>query len=492
MTVTSPRPRRRCIRVLVVLLLAAGLLPVLGAVALAHPLGNFTTNTSATLLTGPQRTRVVYVLDLAEVPTQQARRNIAEAGGEPAWAAAECDRIAAAQSLRVDGRRAVLDVDATSITLPPGQAGLQTLRLTCLLSAATATSGADVELTFADGYAADRIGWREVVAAGDTTTMLSADVPAMSASQQLRAYPEGEVSATTTARLRIDGRGGSPAPAALLPDASSLVATEPGSGLAGLVQSYTDLVARQDLTVPFVLLAFVLAIGLGTAHAVAPGHGKTVIAAYMLSGGGRTRQAMMLGSTVAITHTIGVLLLGLLVQTSSSLAPERLYPLLGLTGGLLFAALGAGLLFRALRTRGHTHTHDAIPGHTHTHAADHGHPHAEDDEHARPAGQPGWRGLVLPGLAGGMVPSPSALLVLLGGIALGRAWFGVLLVLAYGVGMAVALVGAGYLLHRLRDRVERRLESGTWARVSAALPLVTSSLIVVGGLAIAVRSVIVG
>ena len=89
-----------------------------------------------------------------------------------------------------------------------------------------------------------------------------------------------------------------------------------------------------------------------------------------------------------------------------------------------------------------------------------------------------------------MVPSPSALLVLLGGIAIGRAWFGVLLVLAYGIGMALALVGAGYLLHRVRFRVAERLESQTWARVSAALPVVTSSLIVVGGLVIISRSLL--
>ena len=270
---------------------------------------------------------------------------------------------------------------------------------------------------------------------------------------------------------------------------------EPASGLERLVESYTDLIARQDLTPGFVVLAVLLAIALGTAHAVAPGHGKTVIAAYLLGEGGQARQALALGGTVAITHTIGVLLLGLIVQTSTAIAPESLYPILGAVGGALFTGLGILLLYRAVKNKGHSHDHgDHTHGHDHEHAAAHDHSHDDHGHsHATTAtsGQPSWRMLVVPGLAGGMVPSPSALLVLLGGIGLGRTWFGVLLVIAYGIGMALALVGAGYLLHRVRFRIAERLESTTWARVSAALPLITSSLIIVGGLVIVARSFVI-
>ncbi len=503
-------------RLAAMLVAVVGLLTLLAAPATAHPLGNFTTNTSAVILPQEGVTEVVYVLDLAEIPTQQTQGSVDAAGGPQPWAEEECRAIAADQDLVVDGVERPLIAAAAAITFPEGQAGLPTLRLTCSLTAETAGLSAPATLTYADGRTADRIGWREVVAVGDSSTILDSDVPATSSTDQLREYPEAEVSTVTTASLTFDPTQGPAAPASVRADDLQPVAAEPG-GLEGLVDAYTTLVSRQDLTPAFVLLAVMLAIALGTAHAVAPGHGKTVIAAYLLGEGGQARQAVTLGTTVAITHTIGVLALGVIVQTSTTLAPESLYPVLGVMGGVIFAGLGCLLLYRAITNRGHSHDHDHDHGHGHGHShapvkvavaaghvgeaahthdahghdahGDHGHDHGHGHDHA-PRPQSTWRMLILPGLAGGMVPSPSALLVLLGGIALDRTWFGVLLVLAYGVGMALALVGAGYLLHRVRFRVMDRLESDTWARVSTALPVVTSSLIILGGVVIIARSVL--
>lgn len=513
---------------------------LLAGPASAHPLGNFTTNTSAAILPTPESVDVVYVLDLAEVPTQQAASTIDAAGGERAWAQEECGAVADMQTLTVDGREVALRATEVGVTFPPGQAGLETLRLRCGLTADVAVT-AGTTIGYSDAYRADTLGWREVLAAGDGVGLDSRDVPAASSSQQLRTYPDATVSTVTTASLTVgegDGAGDAEAVTALRATDVELVEAESPGGLEGLVERYTELVARQDLTVGFVLLAILLAIVLGTAHAVAPGHGKTVIAAYLLGEGGQARQAVALGTTVAITHTVGVLVLGVIVSTSTSLAPERLYPILGVMGGVLFTLLGLSLLVRALRNKGHGHGHSHDHGHSHgavvadvstperdrvlvghgsavlpprshdhvahDHVAHDHEPHAHDlhehDHHAhdprdhshdhRSAPSTGWRSLILPGLAGGMVPSPSALLVLLGGVAIGRAWFGVVLVLAYGVGMALALVGAGYLLHRVRFRVAERLESQTWARVSAALPVITSSLIVAGGLVIIGRSLL--
>jgi nickel/cobalt exporter len=214
---------------------------------------------------------------------------------------------------------------------------------------------------------------------------------------------------------------------------------------------------------------------MGGAHALAPGHGKTVMAAYLVGLRGTLRQAMTIGATVTITHTAGVLLLGLVLSTTRAVASERVYPWLGLASGLLLAAVGVGLLARAGHSRGHDHPH----GHGH----DHPHPH----DHGPPLGR---RGLVALGLAGGLVPSPSAVVVLLGGIALGRAWFGVALVLAYGLGMAATLTGVGLLLARLRTRMDRRLHlpAGTLpARLGRLLPVATASVIVLVGLGIAAQ-----
>jgi nickel/cobalt exporter len=200
------------------------------------------------------------------------------------------------------------------------------------------------------------------------------------------------------------------------------------------------------------------------------------MAAYLVGLRGTLRQAVTIGVTVTLTHTAGVLALGLVLSTSRAIASERVYPWLGLASGLLLAAIGVGLL---LRVRPHHH---------HPHPHDHGHHH-----HHGVAEQPvGRRGLVALGLAGGLVPSPSAVVVLLGGIALGQAWFGVALVLAYGVGMAAALTGIGLLLARLRTRLDRRhrLPAGSLlSRLGRLLPAVTASMIVLAGLAVAAQGI---
>jgi ABC-type nickel/cobalt efflux system permease component RcnA len=236
--------------------------------------------------------------------------------------------------------------------------------------------------------------------------------------------------------------------------------------------AFTRLVGGRSLSPGFAVVALVLAVGLGAGHALAPGHGKTVMAAYLVGLRGTLGQAVTIGATVTLTHTAGVLLLGLAL-TTRAVASERVYPWLGLLSGLLLAAVGVGLLVRA-RTGFHPHPHA------------HDHPHPHGDHHAH--GVLGRRGLVALGLAGGLVPSPSAVVVLLGGITLGRAWFGVALVLAYGLGMAATLTGTGLLLARLRDRVDRRLElpaGSLLARAAGLLPAATASVIVLVGLALA-------
>jgi ABC-type nickel/cobalt efflux system permease component RcnA len=208
------------------------------------------------------------------------------------------------------------------------------------------------------------------------------------------------------------------------------------------------------------------------------------------------RQAALVGLTVTTTHTLGVMVLGLVLSTSAVIAPERLYPWLGLASGLLLAGVGAGLLTRAVRARrarvrAHTHDHSHVPDGAEMHS--HGgrvHSHAP----VRPDRPLHWRSLVAMGFAGGMVPAPSALVVLLGAIALGRTWFGVVLVVAYGLGMAVTLTAAGLLLVRARGALDRRaargLRPGRVAALTRALPLATSSVIVVVGLYLAARGAI--
>jgi nickel/cobalt transporter (NicO) family protein len=468
-----------------VLAALATILLVAGATgAAAHPLGNFTVNTYSGLRVGPDRLAVDYVLDMAEIPTFQARQAIdtdhdGRVAGPEAnrWRDQECPRLASGLRATLDGRRVPLAVTGSALRFPKGVGGLETLRLECALAAPLPAGRA---LAYADTNLEGRVGWREITAVGDRTTLEAADVPLTSVSARLTRYPSDQLGSPLdqrSASLRFHA-GGPPAPATGGPAGDAPTSR---GGVDRATAAFTALVGERSRSSRFALVAILLAVVLGGAHALAPGHGKTVMAAYLVGLRGTLRQALTIGATVTVTHTAGVLLLGLVLSTTRAVASERVYPWLGLASGLLLAAVGVGLLARA-RT-GHPHGHDHPHGHGHHHPHDHDHHHA--------AGPPlGRRGLVALGLAGGLVPSPSAVVVLLGGIAIGRAWFGVALVLAYGLGMAATLTGVGLLLARLRTRMDRRLRlpgGSLPARLGRLLPAVTASVIVLVGLGLAIQ-----
>jgi ABC-type nickel/cobalt efflux system permease component RcnA len=413
------------------------------------------------------------------------------------------------------------------------------------------------------------IGWREMTAVGDGVHLTSSTVPSRSRSDVLRDYPADLLDDPLDqreARLRVEaGSGVVTGPmAATAPDVGS------PAGLAALASGLDDLVSARQLSVGLGFLAFGIAVVLGSLHAFAPGHGKTLMAAYLVGRNGTLRDAALIGASVTVTHTAGVLVLGVMISATLVVAPEQIYSWLSLASGLLLLVIGLALLRAGWHrwlggdsaddhgyAHGHRHSHGPH-GHPHgpsrrhshgPHRHSHGHPHgAHDDEqlvgHGHgPDGDPaaghrggshgstragtsgrndphtstvvmeraahhdtrssspeqrsarrgaGRRGLLAVGFAGGLVPSPSALVVLLGGIALGRAWFGVLLVLAYGLGMALALVGTGLLLVRARDVTERwfaegRREGGAAQGLRFAvrvLPLVTAGLVVVVGVGV--------
>jgi nickel/cobalt exporter len=517
-TATRPRrrgPRRllgvpRWARAVVLTALAAAALAVAGAApAAAHPFGNFTVNSYSGLRVGPDRLVVDYVLDMAEIPAFQVRRGIdGDRDGKvsdaesTAWRDRECPRLAGGLRATVDGRPLALAVTTSTLAFPPGVGGLPTLRLECALAARLPAAGGRHDLAYRDGNHAGRVGWREVTATGDGAILDAADVPARSASARLTAYPSDQLRSPLdqrTAAVRF--RPGGPRAAAGEPGAAGLAATRRGVDRA--TAAFTALVAERRLSPGFGLLALALAVALGAAHALAPGHGKTVMAAYLVGLRGSLRQAAAIGATVTITHTAGVLLLGLLLSASRAVASERVYPWLGVVGGLLLAAVGLTLAARALgagrrhQVHAHPHPHGPVgPGRDPAGpdgpvGRGGGHSHDAHDHDGGRAGRPlGWRGLVALGLAGGLVPSPSAVVVLLGGIALGHAWFGVALVLAYGAGMAATLTGVGLFLAHLRTRVDRRLAvpaGSLLARAGRLLPLATASVIVAVGVALAAQ-----
>lgn len=503
-------PRRLPARGFAVAVVSLIVLAAAAGPAAAHPLGNLSVNTFSRLVILPDTITVDVVVDAAEIPTLQAfpqvnrlRGNVDEAE-RLAYQRSRCAEINDSAAVHIDGEPVALDVAETALTFEEGSAALQTSRLTCTLRTTRSVSAIGAEVDYALGANIDRVGWREVVAVGSGVVLNSSDVSSESISAALTNYPSDLLASPpnqTQAHVAVgEQRAGGAVPGAL--EAGS-AGTAP-RGLDALAVTFTDLVARQDLSVGFALLAFVAAMALGALHAFAPGHGKTVMAAYLIGREGSFRQAAIVGLSVTATHTLGVLVLGVILTGAGLASPERVYPWLGTASGLLLAGIGISLLIghRRQRSAREPVAAEHTEGHDHHHAspqepvvAQHHRHGVFSHTHAPPARN--VRGLIAVGFAGGLVPSPSALLVLLGGIALGRAWFGVVLVLAYGLGMAAALVATGLLLVSARDAVDRALarragSSGrrfrVAVRVGQKLPLATASVVVVVGLGIAARS----
>ncbi|MFJ2952230.1 nickel transporter [Streptomyces sp. NPDC087226] len=484
------RLRRRVAAVLT----AAGVLALVPAgPAGAHPLGNFTVNRYDGLVAAPGELRVRHVEDLAEIPATQAGPDI-ERLGRDAWARQRCATAARDSEVRVEGRAVPLTVRTTHARVRPGQAGLDTLRVECALTAPL-PEGVTVDLRFRGAGARSGPGWREITARGDRTTLSASDVPAASLSRELTRYPEKLLSSPAdnrTAALRI--RPGGPALAAAREDDAPASAVLP-RGADRWTRALDDLVARRDLTAGFAALALLIAVGLGAMHALAPGHGKTLMAATAAARGGRARlrDVMPMAASVTVTHTLGVVALGLLVTAGSAAAPSVI-AWLGIASGVLVTVAGAGLVRRALRHRSPTHHHHEHPhthGHPHTHE---GHTHTHGGHtHTHPAA-PTLRGTILLGFAGGLVPSPSAVVVLVGAAALGQAWFGLLLVVAYGVGLALTLTAAGYAVVKAGSGVNRllarrpRWTTAPWAAlVRRSAPLGSAFVVVVLGAGLVFR-----
>ncbi|MFD4370154.1 sulfite exporter TauE/SafE family protein [Streptomyces sp. NPDC058486] len=536
---------------------AATALLVAGAsapIASAHPLGNFTVNHHTGLVLHPDHVEARLVVDRAEIaalqelPTVDRDRDgrITPQESE-AYASKTCATHAAQLHATADGVPLRWAPVTAALTDPPGEAGLRTSRLECALTAtADLRSPAHIELR--TSYDTRRIGWQEITARGDGVRLLEADVPATSSTDELRRYPQDPLAAPSdqrTASLRAEPGENGPAS---VPGSTAGGAGPLGTVLDTISSTFESLVGRRELTVPVGLLALALAIVLGASHAALPGHGKTLMAAYLAGRRGTPRDAVTVGATVTLTHTGGVLFLGLALPLATHLAGETVLTWLGITSGLLVTGIGLWLLRSALLNRatghhghghghghghhGHSHGHhhhhhhdhghghhhhaeseptpvvpDSRHPHTeheqggpvalltredHTHADTHPHPHATESE-SEPA-RTTRGGLIGMGIAGGLVPSPSALVVLLGAVALGRTAFGVLLVLAYGLGMAATLTLAGLLLVRLRDRVEAGLKTAAADRFKRVRrlarygPAGTSALVLIVGLGLTARA----
>lgn len=457
--------------------------------AVAHPLGNFTTNQYVGLHLTQDTIEVDYVLDLAEIPATQARRGIdadgddvVDEGERASFEKSECEAAGSELSLSLDGEPARLSVVASQLGFPEGEAGLSTLRLECRLRAEPGVTR-PTRVEFANPRYEDRQGWSELVL---TTSGVAAetDVPERSRTSRLRTYPEDRLSSpveidegTATAQPDPDASAGEPPP---MPGATE------GGGRSTPVDALASLVDPRRGS-PALPVAMVVALGLGVLHALAPGHGKTVMAAYLVGSGGTVGQAVGLGVAVALSHTVGVLGLGLVTLVgTTAFSPERVFPVLSVVSGIVVVGIGVWMMARWLRSRpgvdhghpGHSHSHEGARAGTHSHGG-------STHSHVVPSaleGASGWRVLASMGLAGGLVPSTSAVVLLLASVNLGRIPLGLLLIALFGLGMATTLVGVGFGLVKAGQAGMDRFGDARWVRTGRRLltPVSATVVVVVG------------
>jgi len=426
-------------RLAVLLVVAAALLAP--AAASAHPLGNFTINRFSRVEVSGHRLYVRYVLDMAEIPTFQAGRIDARAYAR---------RIARNAKLEVAGKAAALVPLGTALAHPRGAAGLRTTRLEVILAGPKLSGQASI--SYRDDNYKDRIGWKEIVVGN-----------AQSTSDELRAYPKNLLQSPldiTSVKTQLAPTSGPDVPPAL----SSGKTLEAPDRVADA--GFSSLIGRHHLSALVILASLAAAFFWGMAHALSPGHGKTIVAAYLVGQRGTPWHAAALGAIVTATHTIGVFALGLVtLALSAFIVPEQLYPWLNLVSGVLVVAIGATVFRSRFRHRGHAH------GHTHHH-------HHEHEAPSR-------RSLVAVGVTGGLLPCPSALVVLLAAISLHRVAFGMLLIVAFRAGLALSITGIGLVAVFAKQVFKRASFEGRLVRL---LPAASALVILAAGLAMTVHA----
>jgi len=534
---------------LVIGLLASGLLAALWpAMAAAHPLGNFTINHYAEVRIEPDRVLLDVVIDKAEIPTFQARQGFdLDGDGEvsdeeiAAGRVSGCADLAGDLVLTVDGTELELRTIEAGLTFPPGVGGLSTMRLVCGFEATLADPiGADAKrISFTDESSPNRLGWREILTRGSgvTIALVEGELRDETISGRLTAYPRELASRPPADKTVVvtATAGGDVLPPLDIPDATPVAsalaseppavtpaATSPASAAPGASPTQASTaplgsvdagelpgIFLQDLTPLVVLLSLLSAAALGAGHALTPGHGKTLMAAYLVGTRGTPLHALGLGLSVSLSHTLGILVLaGIVVGASDVLPPDVVVRWAPLLAALSIVVIGGWMLAGELRRRrraptpvatttahghdDHGHGHEHTPTDVHADDHDHGLVHSHGGLTHSHVPAPGstitWRSLFALGLAGGLIPSTSALLILLGSIAAGRPAFGFVLVVAFGLGMAAVMSGVGLVMVAARQRLDRLPSGGDLGRIRETVPLIAAVLVFAFGLVLTVQA----
>jgi len=500
------------------------LVPFFAAILLtAHPMGNFSVSHFTRFDVVKNAVNVTYVLDLAEIPTYQLMRDWnLDPAADANIPQQTLDEKASKQvgewvkSLHFmsKGNRIQPKQERTSIKLSAGAGGMHVSRIETSLR----LDHVPGELTFEDRNYPDRAGWKEIViASADGTPIIQASQSGADRSKALTEYP-ADPTLTPPQDLRASIEWHVEAPVIVTkivpieqPAAPPTVVVAKPQPVAGEVTRgdyLSRMLSQHDIPFNVMLIGIAVAFAFGALHAKSPGHGKTMVAAYLVGSRGTMKQAAFLGGMVTLTHTISVFILGLVTLAFAKyLAPEKLVTWLGVASGISIVLIGATLFYKRLRTlrekkththhhhdhshshdHAHDHSHDHVHAlahkHDHSHEAGHSHDHAHAEAHAHahahglphkhdhhdhshdlspaaahahahahgiahshvPVGDVSMKSLIALGASGGMVPCPSALVLLLISISLGHVGLGLLLLVSFSLGLAGVLMAIGMLV----------------------------------------------
>jgi nickel/cobalt transporter (NicO) family protein len=465
-------------------------LTALSFAAMAHPMGNFSVNHYSRLHFRQSGVDLTYVLDLAEIPTFQLQSSWQAGAGKQAAGKQAKDWVANL-ALTQNGHKVAWQIHSVTSKTTDGAGGMPTLRI-----AIAAEASLDVgKIEYNDLNFPGRAGWKEIVIDHDAGVVLHhATQGSTDLSKALTVYPtDPSVTPRQDLNATVDW---SPAPAVTVtaavepaPASTSFAGQQPsapGSVVRG--DFLSRMLQKKNLGWRLMLLCVAAAFGLGSMHAMSPGHGKTIVAAYLVGSRGTLKHAGLLGLVVTFTHTFTVFLLGLgVLFFQQYVVPEKIIPVLGTISGLSIVLVGMSLLYRrtqSLMADGHQHHHHHDHDHAHDHDRGHGvHSHGGSTHSHTIEGEITPGSLIALGVGGGMVPCPSALILMLSAIALGRPGFGLVLLIGFSSGLALVLIAIGAMALYAR----RLLPDGRKASRHPAvrlIPVFSSVVVIVLGLAI--------
>jgi nickel/cobalt transporter (NicO) family protein len=467
------------------------------AAATAHPMGNFSVNHYAHIEPRADSVEILYVLDLAEIPTFELLQkwNLASDPAQPQFkqkANAQAREWVRNLLISANGRSVEPRIESTETALAEGAGGMKIMRVTTRLHLPIAAA----TLQYEDRNYVERAGWKEIVIAAGPGAMLEKATPiARDRSQALTAYPQDPaIAPPQDLRASLEWTVAGPRPVrhrqpeivpapAAVPATAAMAPVPARPTAAGTVvrgDFLSQLLNRREITWRLALLGLAVAFGLGAIHALSPGHGKTIVAAYLVGTRGTVKHAIFLGGMVTFTHTISVFFLGFVtLYLSQYVLPEKIFPVLGAISGISIVWIGAILLYkRAMRLRGHTDDHHPVHDLSHSHDHDHGDGHRHSHV---PEGDVTLGSLIALGASGGLVPCPSALVLLLSSIALGRVGLGLVLLVSFSAGLAMVLMSIGLLVlyakHLLPDQ-----EKASRHPAFRLIPVFSAAIIVCIGL----------